>query len=132
MTIKAVLTGDLIHSQHSHDTLAYIEGLSRVLATLSERYGASAETFRGDGFQLVLGQPALAFDCALALRAGLIAASPKGERWDARVAVGIGAAPVDKGYGEVFVLSGQGLDSMKKSTLGVFAATAGFSSAQSW
>lgn len=77
MTIKAVLTGDLIHSQHSHDTLAYIEGLSRVLATLSERYGASAETFRGDGFQLVLGQPALAFDCALALRAGLIAASPK-------------------------------------------------------
>jgi hypothetical protein len=126
MTIKAVLTGDLIHSQHSHDTLAYIEGLAAVLATLSERYGASAETFRGDGFQLVLGQPALAFDCALALRAGLIAASPKGERWDARVAIGLGTAQADQGYGEVFVLSGQGLDSMKKSTLGVFSSEGQF------
>jgi hypothetical protein len=123
MTIKAVLTGDLIHSQAADDTLAYIDGLKTVLSELDKHYGIKAETYRGDGFQLVPKHPELAFHCAVALRAGLIAASPQGERWDARVAIGIGLTTrVGQSYGEAFVLSGQGLDSMKKSTLTVFSS----------
>ncbi|SEN32032.1 hypothetical protein SAMN04487857_113148 [Pseudomonas sp. ok272] len=121
MAIKAVLTGDLIHSQTVDNTLAYIAGLETVLRTLERRYGADVETYRGDGFQLVLKQPEHVFHCALALRAALIAASPSGERWDARLAIGIGSAQSTQGYGEAFVLSGQGLDGMKKSTLAVFS-----------
>ena len=121
MTIKAVLTGDLMHSQDVADTQAYLEALKRVLDAVTQRYASSTETYRGDGFQVVLDQPSQAFDCALAIRAGLIALSPAGERWDARIAVGIGASGEGKQYGEAFVLSGQGLDGMKKLTLGVFS-----------
>jgi hypothetical protein len=121
MTIKAVLTGDLIQSRESDDTRAYVNSLKLVLTALNKHYGIKAETFRGDGFQVVPKHPEQALHCALALRAGLIASSPPGERRDARVAVGIGQAKGKSGFGEAFVLSGQGLDTMKKSTLAVFS-----------
>lgn len=121
MAIMAVLTGDLIHSQTVRDTSAFINGLKNLLQQLDRLYGVQAEIFRGDGFQLVPKRPELAFSCAVALRAGLIAASPDAERWDARVAIGLGADGTPQHFGEAFVLSGQGLDRMKKSTLGVFS-----------
>ncbi|HEY0286255.1 MAG TPA: hypothetical protein VGC62_04490 [Pseudomonas sp.] len=126
MTIKAVLTGDLIHSRSVSDTQAYIVGLKKILTGLKKIYGFKAETYRGDGFQVVLKDASQALHCALAIRAGLIGASPGRERWDARVAVGIGAAESRGHYGEAFVLSGEGLDGMKKSTLAVFCNDAGF------
>jgi len=122
MTIKAVLTGDLIHSRSVGDTQAYLAGLKKVLAGLKNIYGFKAQTYRGDGFQVVLKDASQALHCALAIRAGLIGASPDKERWDARVAVGIGAAESKGNYGEAFVLSGQGLDGMKKATLAVFCS----------
>ncbi|BAN50126.1 hypothetical protein [Metapseudomonas resinovorans] len=122
MTIKAVLTGDLIHSQSSNDTLAYIDSLQAVLNRLEAPFGFKAETFRGDGFQLVPERTADAVRCAVLLRAGLIASSPSKERWDARIAVGIGAVESQRGFGEAFVLSGQGLDGMKKNSLAVFCS----------
>lgn len=121
MTTKAVLTGDLMHSQTVSDTHAYLNGLKSVLATLKKPYGLTIDTFRGDGFQVDLKHTAKAFECALAIRAGLISASPAGERWDARIAIGIGGAASGGSYGEAFVLSGQGLDGMKKLTLGLFS-----------
>ncbi len=121
MTIKAVLTGDLMHSQTVSDTEAYLDGLKNVLNALSQRYGLSSDTYRGDGFQVVPKKAAHGFECALAIRAGLIAASPEGERWDARIAIGIGPTPSGRNYGEAFVLSGQGLDGMKKLSLAVFS-----------
>lgn len=126
MTIKAVLTGDLIHSRSVGDTQAYLAGLKKVLAGLKHIYSFRAETYRGDGFQVVLKDAGQALHCALAIRAGLIAASPDQERWDARVAVGIGGAESRGNYGEAFILSGQGLDSMKKATLAVFCSDARF------
>jgi len=126
MTIKAVLTGDLMHSQAVTDTQAYVEGLKRVLSSLNTHYGLDTDTFRGDGFQVVPKDASQAFECALAIRAGLIAASPEGERWDARIAIGIGASSAGRNYGEAFVLSGQGLDGMKKLSLAVFSQEASF------
>lgn len=90
MTIKAVLTGDLVHSQAARDVLAYVDGLHEVLRKLEGRFAFQAETYRGDGFQLVPGDASEAMRCAVLLRAGLIAASPATERWDARIAVGLG------------------------------------------
>lgn len=92
MKLEAVLTGDLIHSQSAENTLAYVARLKEILKQLETRYQAKAETFRGDGFQLLLDRPEQAFHCAIALRAALVEASPEGERWDARIAVGIGLA----------------------------------------
>jgi len=121
MSTKAVLTGDLMQSQTVSDTHAYLDGLKSVLSQLKKPYGLTVDTFRGDGFQVDLKHVAKAFECALAIRAGLISASPTGERWDARIAIGIGGAASAGGYGEAFVLSGQGLDGMKKLTLGLFS-----------
>lgn len=121
MANRAVLTGDLIRSRESDDTRAYVNSLKLVLTALNKRYGIRAETFRGDGFQVVPKHPGQALHCALALRAGLIASSAPGERRDARVAVGVGETEGGSGFGEAFVLSGQGLDAMKKTTLAVFS-----------
>ncbi|NWL77446.1 hypothetical protein DM872_11345 [Pseudomonas taiwanensis] len=122
MTIKAVLTGDLIHSQSSYDTLAYIDSLQSVLKRLEASFAFKAETYRGDGFQLVPENTVEAVRCAVVLRAGLIASSPPEERWDARIAIGIGTVEAQRGFGEAFVLSGQGLDGMKKNSLAVFSS----------
>lgn len=126
MSIKAVLTGDLMHSQKVSDTQAFLDGLKDVLSALKKRYGLSTETYRGDGFQVVLQHAPQVFECALAIRAGLIAASPEGERWDARIAIGIGPSAAGRDYGKAFVLSGQGLDGMKKLSLAVFSQDASF------
>jgi hypothetical protein len=124
MAIKAVLTGDLIRSRKTVDAAAYVDSLRAVLRHLRPYFGIKPNTFRGDGFQVVPHSPGDAFRCALALRAGLIGCSPAGERWDARVAVGIGSAERRAGFGEAYVMSGQGLDTMKKSTLAVFSKDA--------
>jgi hypothetical protein len=122
MAIKAVLTGDLINSQTAQDTMAYVNALESVLKQLKAPFNIKADTFRGDGFQVIPKHPAHALRCAIALRAGLIAASPAKERWDARVAIGIGEAETKQHYGEAFVLSGQGLDNMKRSSLAFFCS----------
>ena len=73
-----------------------------------------------------LPEAAPVFECAVALRAALIAASPAGERWDARLALGVGAVdPAGPGFSEAAVLSGQGLDSMQKEALRVFSTEPG-------
>ncbi|EIK51732.1 hypothetical protein YO5_07463 [Stutzerimonas stutzeri TS44] len=122
MNLTAVLTGDLIHSRAMRDPSAYIARLKILLDTLGRHYGAQFETFRGDGFQMVMRHAQDAFDCAVALRAGLVAASAPGERWDARLAVGISqVGNAGQPYSEAFVLSGRGLDGMKRETLCIFS-----------
>lgn len=123
MTLAAVLTGDLIKSRASENPPDFLLALKTLLAKLSSHYGGSAEIFRGDGFQLLMRQPKTAFECAVALRAGLIAASPKGERWDARLSLGIAKADTEHpSLSEAAVLSGQGLDSMKKDSFCLFSS----------
>lgn len=124
MTIAAVLTGDLIDSQGVEDTQDYINQLRTALQRLQAVCPFSHELYRGDGFQLTLALATDAVRCAVLVRAALIAASPEHERYDARIAIGIGRAAEDNHYGEAFVLSGQGLDGMKRTSLGLFASDA--------
>ncbi|MAG66059.1 hypothetical protein [Pseudomonas sp.] len=124
MTIAAVLTGDLIDSQGVENTQDYVNQLRATLSKLLPLCAFSHELYRGDSFQLTLESSADAVRCAVMLRAALIAASPEHERYDARIAIGIGHAPESNHYGEAFVLSGQGLDGMKKETLALFTHSA--------
>ena len=118
----AVLTGDLINS-----TKAGAAALAGAMVTLTDcvrriedwtpgsdnRFTRS----RGDGWQIVLGDPALALRAALLIQARLSAAT---ERLTSRIAIGIGAADtlgsrdLSDASGSAFTLSGQGLDTMAR------------------
>lgn len=121
MTTIAVLTGDLIQSTLVHSPKRFVKRLHNLLQEVEQRefYGASTETFRGDGFQLVLQHPETAPACAIFLRAGLIASSPnKTERWDARIAIGLGAAAQpSETFSDAHIRSGRGLDQMGRAHL---------------
>jgi len=119
----AVITGDLVGSTAALHSSGYHEKLNALLKEAGVRYDTAFQTYRGDGFQIVVA-PEDALDAALLLRAGLIAASPdKKERWDARVAVAYGSESWSKEEfsGPSFVLSGRTLDAMQAETLRMVA-----------
>jgi hypothetical protein len=123
MTLQAVLTGDLVDSRKSTTPDAYVSKLKSLISDAFPVPLSSVDLFRGDGFQIIPQQPAQAFRCAVLLRAGLIAASPKKERWDARMAIALGRDD-RAALGDVFVLSGVTLDQMtKRSPTMVFRST---------
>lgn len=130
----SVITGDLIGSTRVADTAAFRQCLDELLALLRSRFGALSATYRGDGFQIALDGAANPFQIAIILRAGLIAHSPEGERWDARVAIAFGEAAGKAGNAEesvgssseleqmdqnapAFIESGRTLDSMRREHL---------------
>lgn len=119
----AVLTGDLVASTRTRSPGTFIDRLSLVLSEVEQALAARTEIFRGDSFQVTLADPGKAVRCALYIRAGLIAASPaKSDRWDARIAVAIGA---DRGrgdpYGDAYIESGRGLDALTRERLYLYA-----------
>ena len=126
MNIKAVITGDIVHSEQialeHRGTL--ISTLRDVVAELQPLSPMQMEMFRGDSFQIVVERPETSMTIATMVRAGLKAHSPGSGKsmWDARVSVGIGTTDY-LGYGivtsdgEAFRLSGRGLDAMGKSRL---------------
>ncbi|MFY0992529.1 hypothetical protein [Halomonas sp. C05BenzN] len=117
----AVLTGDVIDSRKVADTRRLHRVLDTTLAELVDRHGGHGERYRGDGFQLALPQPGAAMTAAVQLRAALIQHSEPHQRWDARIAVAVGQE--DRGIaaadGEVFVRSGQALDTLETRHLAV-------------
>ncbi|MGY5452780.1 hypothetical protein ACVFI8_17830 [Agarivorans sp. MS3-6] len=124
----AVLTGDLVGSSEldSQHFATLIHALSRTLADQSERYQCRYEIFRGDAFQLVLTNPTVAVECALNIRLALRSVQSHGKSYDARIGIGIGvidplAELISRSNGEAFVLSGRGLDSLKRHYLGIFS-----------
>ncbi|GDY25525.1 hypothetical protein [Agarivorans sp. Toyoura001] len=123
----AVLTGDLVGSSElsSEDFAKVLQRLSEHLAQASEQYQCRYEIFRGDAFQLVLNDPRNALECALSIRLGLKAYGSNAQNFDARIGIGIGkidplAEYVSRSNGEAFILSGRGLDSLKRHYLGIF------------
>ncbi|WP_454258918.1 hypothetical protein [Pseudoxanthomonas mexicana] len=115
MDLRAVLTGDLVDASRASNASAYIQHLKSVLHQVSQSIPSSFDNFRGDGFQLVPNAPADAFRCAVLIRAGLIAASPTKDRWDARIAISVEKSDEDV-LGEAFVSSGRTLDRMSSKS----------------
>ncbi|MBC8183297.1 hypothetical protein H8E88_19500 [candidate division KSB1 bacterium] len=116
----AVLTGDIIKSSLlSKSDLGAVRSslLNAVDVVKGWKRGlvlGKTEFFRGDAWQLLLKNPALAMRVGVFLRASLITEG----KADSRISVGLGKAQnislnrVSLSTGEAFFLSGHGLDSM--------------------
>ena len=118
----AVLTGDLVASRDLS-----IAELATVRARISEagavidgwRHGlvlGLPQFFRGDSWQMALGDPGLFLRAAIGLRASVRAIDT---RFDTRIGIGIGRADqidreaVSLSVGDAFIRSGKALDDMK-------------------
>lgn len=121
MNLHAVMTGDLVASRQAPSRDALLSELKSALTMLERNFGARYEIYRGDSFQVVLGRPRDAATAAILVRAHLRGISaPKGPRWDARLAIGVGEAgqtrdSLGESFGQAFELSGLGLDRLGDS-----------------
>jgi len=125
--LKAVITGDLIKSRkipaQDFDVLRF--NLEQVLTYLAERYGAEYDVYRGDSFQIIFPSMDNSIKSALLIRLALRSVQTFGQKFDARVSIGLGTVDTQRtklrsSTGEAFNLSGIGLDQLKGEKLGVF------------
>ena len=125
MTIKGIITGDIVNStkiaaQWREDMVnAIYSAVSDFAATTTVR----VEMYRGDSFQVEVGDIRHVLTVALAIRTKLRAATPSSEKmWDARISIGIGEVTYETTSvvmcdGEAYRLSGRGLDRLGKRRL---------------
>ncbi len=118
----AVLTGDIIKS--SRLSLTELEAVRATLLRAVNRarrwqrglIQGQPEFFRGDAWQFLLTDPALALRVSVHLRASLLATGLA----DSRVAIGLGevdeisSGRISLSTGQAFVLSGKALDKMTR------------------
>lgn len=125
-----VITGDIVGSQQLSDSeyRTVLTQLEQSLMSLCDRYAGNFDIFRGDAFQIQLTHPEHSMKVAVALWLSLKAGDVS---TDIRQCVGLGAATnrsssPNRSNGEAYVLSGNGLDSMKSERLSVRSASADF------
>lgn len=124
----AILTGDMIDSkrltfEQRECFIELTESVSQQLHPISE---AKVEIFRGDSFQMRIGDPIESLRYAVALRSLFREKvfSGEGKQWDVRISLGIGAKGFERDElglsdGEAYRNSGLGLDEMKNTRLNV-------------
>lgn len=146
--IKAVLTGDIIHSTRMDDgsRARLTKEIAQFLKHLTRSYSIKSEMYRGDSFQCLIAKPADALRVALLIKTKIRSLNPleplrvkkeaakKKEKpqpsmawiFDARIAIGIGEGGqsrklIGTSSGEAFILSGHLLDELKstKQSLGI-------------
>ncbi|MEP1385003.1 MAG: hypothetical protein ABJK64_14560 [Paraglaciecola sp.] len=130
--LVGVITGDIVASQkiHSEDYDCMLYTLERTLTMLKGSRNMKFETYRGDAFQSVFVEPVEAIYSAVIIRLALKATTPS---FDVRQSVGIGAVTSIRGdiatsTGEVFTLSGKGLDTIKNDLIKVSSNNLAFQS----
>jgi hypothetical protein len=118
----AVLTGDIIHSSRLTPTQleavrsSLIGSVNKVRRWKRGLVKGKPEFFRGDAWQLLLADPAMALRVGVFLRASLLARGLA----DSRVAIGLGEVEeisherVSLSTGQAFVISGKALDRMTR------------------
>lgn len=127
---KAVITGDIIQSKRIVNKPVFLEKLTHIFNETEAKFKFDNpfEIFRGDSFQAVLKHPKYALRVALIVQSGLIAHSSENEKWQTRVAVGIGKISFENqdvklANGTAFELSGQALDAMKNKPVKLIIST---------
>ena len=96
--IYAVLTGDLVKSSRLSSEMSsramdlIKDGASKFAELHPGSVIGKVDTFRFDGWQLLLGKPELALHAALFLRSILKMESTPESKLDTRVSIGIGSA----------------------------------------
>jgi hypothetical protein len=125
--LKAVITGDLIKSRkiaaQDFDAIRY--RLEQVLTYLSDKYDAKYDVYRGDSFQIIFPSINYSITSALLIRLALRSVKTSGQKFDARLSIGLGTVDTQRtklrsSTGEAFNLSGIGLDKLKGQNIGVF------------
>lgn len=124
--LYAVITGDVVASSKlppsrrrelHHALVATSKALRREFET---SIPADVDIFRGDGWQMVLSDPALALRVALYFRADL-RSRMQSHQFDIRMAIAVGTVDfipgdrVSQGDGKAFRLSGRALESMSRN-----------------
>ena len=131
--LKAVITGDLIKSRkiaaQDFDVIRY--RLEQVLTFLSDKYGAEYDVYRGDSFQIIFPSMDHSITSALLIRLALKSVKTSGQKFDARISIGLGTVEAQRtklrsSTGEAFNLSGIGLDKLKGQNIGVFTNSVEF------
>ena len=104
--IKGVITGDLVNSTNiaAEWRQAVVGALYKCAADFSPLTPINIEMYRGDSFQVVVGNPEYALTVAVAFRAKLRASTPESDN-------------IVTSDGEAFRLSGRTLDTMGKKRL---------------
>ena len=121
----AVITGDIVDS--SKLPKAQRKLLPGLIAKASRDTGKAfpdavplaADVFRGDGWQLLVGDVVRCLRVGLFFRACLRSAAERGRGLDTRVAIGVGRVDfvrerVSQGDGEAYRLSGRALENMPR------------------
>ncbi len=146
--MKAVITGDIIHSTKltSDDKRMLINEIEAGLKQWSKDFEMKYEIFRGDSFQCLLDNVMSALRLTLIIKSYIKSLNPseKGEtiresgkktsmlfpvwEFDARIAIGIGEVQfldtsLGKSDGSAFVLSGHTLDDLKNKKQSIGIAT---------
>ncbi len=133
--LKAVITGDLIKSRkiasQDFDVIRY--RLEQVLTYLSDKYDAEYDVYRGDSFQIIFPSMNYSIISALLIRLALKSVKTSGQKFDARISIGLGTVETQRtklrsSTGEAFNLSGIGLDKLKGQNIGVFTNSTEFQS----
>ena len=121
MKYFAAITGDIIQSQKIKNKKALIKAMENIFREVEAVFEMRLpfEIYRGDSFQGLLNNPVQSLRVAYLLRTGLMARAPKDEKWDVRIAIGIGKVDflsntVKTSQGNAFVLAGSALEEMKK------------------
>ena len=112
--MTSVITGDIIKSRVQANPEVWISALKNALSTL-ESDTTYWEIYRGDSFQIEIRDVQSSFEAAVYLKACI--KMIKG--LDVRLAIGIGnktyqGIDVTESNGEVFVFSGETLETLKK------------------
>jgi len=111
----AVLSGGLDNFEANEDVRH--QRLAWLLGELGARYGAQT-AFVGDGFQIGLRQPLAVCECALFIRAGLLAVSPsRRDRWDVAISMAVGRVESARGVEDVYGAARRGLDELERGYL---------------
>lgn len=126
----AIITGDIVNSREIEDKDLFLSELKSIFKQIESKipFEKPFEIYRGDSFQAMVESPKDAVLVAILLRTGLRSLNinqkqkelPLEQLKDARISIGIGEmnfidVSITSSDGEAFVLSGEGLDSMKKS-----------------
>lgn len=120
--MKAVITGDIINSRELPP-----EHALKALKLVLHEYGSAPkdwEIYRGDSFQLLIGQPEASLDIAMRIKASL----KSHKTMDARMAIGIGAVSyyakaITESNGEAFIKSGDKFEQLRKDKVNLAIAT---------
>jgi len=113
--MTSIITGDIINSRKLPSTV-WIDGLKKIL-NLSGENPTRWEIYRGDEFQLEVGNPEEALHTAFRIKAYL-----KTLKLDARMSIGVGdkthnADKISESNGSAFVRSGELFETLKKQKL---------------